>query len=383
MAIKKTKKKVRSTKKSRLTLDEMYYGPEPTGVDYFEKEGNSLHSFFSWYNYMWDRKQTDLVVMQYAKEHGYKNASKFKKLYVPGTVSAMIRGLENGMIFPDHKDYPGESSAGHQKHVHQQLRMYNKKAIDMLAENLDKSKIVKKRLTIQENMDNKVMELLGDVDYAIDLWDCEPFDMYNYLTTNKTSSAVASRIPEQYQLVVDEVTEAMDGKDEQLKEGYSHMNKGEKKAFLTFVKKIVADTTRYTENNKPIRKPRKPKQHSATKLVEKLSYLDHDPVNQVKSIDPSKIIGAKQLWLFNSKTNEIIKYDQVDRGGLSVKGTTLQNYHPKTSSSKKLGVKTEQVIERILEGGTIVLNKCMSEINSKASKVTGRINNNMIILKVD
>jgi len=383
MANKKRKNKVRSTKKSRLTIDEMHYGPEPMGVDYFEKKGKSLNSFFGWYNYMWDRKQTDLVVLQYAKEHGYKNASKFKKMNVQKTVAYLIRGIENGLVFPDHNDYPNEGTAGWQKHLHKELRMYNKKAIDMLTENLDPTKIVKKRLTVQENMDNKVMELLGDVDYAIDMWDCEKFDMYNYLTTNKTSSAVASRIPDQYQDMVDEITEAMEGKDDQLKEGYSHMNKGEKKAFLTFVKKIISDTNRYTENNKPIRKPRKPKQHSATKLVEKLSYLDHDPVNQVKSIDPSKIIGAKQLWLFNSKTNEIIKYDQEDRSGLSVKGTTLQNYHPKTSSSKKLGVKTEEVIERILEGGTIVLNKCMSEINSKASKVTGRINNNMIILKVD
>ena len=381
--VKRKTKKVRSTKKSRLSLDEMYYGPEPSGVDYFEKEGNSLHSFFSWYNYMWDRKQTDLVVIQYAKEHGYKNASKFKKLYVQKTVAYIIRGIENGLVFPDHNDFPNESTAGWQKHLHKELSEYNKKAIDLLADNLDTTKLVKKRLTVQENMDNKVMELLGEVDYAIDIWDCQKFDMYKYLTDNKTSSAVASRIPEQYQDMVDEITEAMEGKDEQLKEGYSHMNKGEKKAFLTFVKKIISDTNRYTENNKPIRKPRKAKQYTATKLVEKLSYLDHDPVNQVKSIDPTKIISAKQLWLFNSKTNEIIKYDQIDRGGLSVKGTTLQNYNPKTSSSKKLGVKTEQVINRILEGGTIVLNKCMSEINSKASEVTGRINNNMIILKVD
>jgi len=381
--VKRKTKKVRSTKKSRLSLDEMYYGPEPSGVDYFEKEGNSLHSFFSWYNYMWDRKQTDLVVIQYAKEHGYKNASKFKKLYVQKTVAYIIRGIENGLVFPDHNDFPNESTAGWQKHLHKELSEYNKKAIDLLADNLDTTKLVKKRLTVQENMDNKVMELLGEVDYAIDIWDCQKFDMYKYLTDNKTSSAVANRIPEQYQEMVDEITEAMEGKDEQLKEGYSHMNKGEKKAFLTFVKKIISDTNRYTENNKPIRKPRKAKQYTATKLVEKLSYLDHDPVNQVKSIDPTKIISAKQLWLFNSKTNEIIKYDQIDRGGLSVKGTTLQNYNPKTSSSKKLGVKTEQVINRILEGGTITLNKCMSEINSKASEVTGRINNNMIILKVD
>jgi len=87
--------------------------------------------------------------------------------------------------------------------------------------------------------------------------------------------------------------------------------------------------------------------------------------------------------LFNSKTNEIVKYDQSDRGGLSVKGTTIQNFNEKTSSSKKLGVKTEHFIDRILDAGSIVLNKVMSEINSKASKVTGRVNNNMIILKVD
>ena len=54
-----------------------------------------------------------------------------------------------------------------------------------------------------------------------------------------------------------------------------------------------------------------------------------------------------------------------------------------TDNCKKLGVKTDHFIERVLQGGTIVLNKTMNEINSKASEVTGRVNNNMIILKVD
>jgi hypothetical protein len=375
------KKKQLKTRANRKTIDEMHYGPEPSGVDYFENK--SLNHFFSWYNYMWDRKQTEKVILQFSKEHGYKNASKFKKLYVPGTFAYIIRGLEVGLNFPDHKDYPNEGSAGWQKHLHSELRKYNKQAIEMKAENLDKDKVIKKRLSVQENMDNKVRELLGAVDYAIDLWDIKPFDMYNYLTDNKVSSAVASRIPEQYKEIISEVQQAMDGSDDQLKEGYSYMTKSEKQKFLSFVKKIVSDTDRYVDNNKPIRKPRKAKQYTATKLVEKLSYLDHDPVNKVKSIDPSKIVGTKQLWLFNSKTNEIIKYDQEDRAGLSVKGTTIQNFNGKTSSSKKLGVKTESILDRILEGGTITLNKIMSEINSKASKVTGRINNNMIILKVD
>jgi hypothetical protein len=380
MAKRKTKT-VRSTKKSRMTIDEMHYGPEPMGDDYFENK--SLNHFFSWYNYMWDRNKVNQVIVGYAKEHGYKNASKLKKLYIPGTIAAMIRGLENGMKFPDHNDYPGEGTAGHQKHIHKELRAYNRKAIEMKAEDIDRAVVVKKRKTVQENIDAKVVELLGEVDYAIDVWDTNPFDMYKYLTDNKVSSAVALKMPAQYIDIQEEIKEAIEGTDEQLKEAYGFMNIGEKRKFLTFVNKIILDTERYAENNKPIRKPRKGKAVSAVKVVSKLSYLDHDPENQVKSIDPSKIVGAKQLWLFNTKTNEIVKYDEIDRGGLSVKGTTIKNFNEKTSSSKKLGTKTEHFIKRILDAGSITLNKVMSEINSKAGNVTGRVNNNMIILKVD
>jgi len=375
------RKKTKSTRASRKTIDDMHYGPEPMGVDYFEN--NNINNFFSWYTYFYDRNRCNQIIIGYAKEHGYKNANKFKKLYIPTSVASIIRGLENGLVFPDHKDYPDEGSAGWQKHIHSELRKYNKKAIEMKAEDLDKGKIVKKRKTVQENMEAKVRDLLGEVDHAIDLWDTDKFDMYSYLTDNKVSSAVASKIPTHYTDLQLEIQDAILGTDPQLKEGYSFMNMSEKKGFLNFVTKIILDTERYADNNKPIRKPRKAKAISATKLVSKLSYLDHDPINKVKSIDPSKIVGSKQLWLFNTKTNEIIKYDQSDRAGLSVKGTTIQNFNEKTSSSKKLGMKTEHFIDRILDAGSIVLNKVMSEINSKASKVTGRVNNNMIILKVD
>ena len=66
--IKKRKPAVRKTKKQRLTLDEMHMGPEP-GVDYFEK--NSLGSYFNWYNYMYDRKQVNQVIISYAKKFCY------------------------------------------------------------------------------------------------------------------------------------------------------------------------------------------------------------------------------------------------------------------------------------------------------------------------
>jgi len=380
------KKKVRSTKASRKTLDDIHMGEEPMGSEYFNEKNNSLHSFFGWYNYMYDRARVNQVIIGFAKEHGYKNASKFKKLWIPGSIAAIIRGLENGLDFPDHKlvKLYGKGSTGWQAYLHTEIRKYNKKAVELNAEDLDKDLIVKKkRKTVQENIDNKVGQLLGEVDHQIDIWEESKFDMYKYLTENSVSSAVASKIPAEYRPMKEEVEEALTGNDPQLKEAYGFMNITEKRGFINFVNKIIQDSDRYAENNKPIRKPRKAKAISATRQVSKLSYLDHDPENQVKSIDPSKIVGSKQLWLFNSKTNEIIQYVQSDRAGLGVKGTTIQNFDSKISSSKKLGVKTEHFINRVLGAGSIVLNKCMSEINSKASKVTGRVNNNMIILKVD
>ena len=386
MAKRTTKK--RSTRitrgASKKTLDDIHYGPEPD-VDYFED--HLIHDFFNWYNYMWDRNKSMLVLISYAKKFGYKNAGKFKKMMVPPTLAYIAQGLERGLKFPDHKNYPDEGSAGWQKHLHEELKTYNKKAHNLYnvylgQELVDPEKVVKKRKTVQEHIDAKVQSILGEVDHAIDVWDVEPFDMYKYLTSLETSAAVAKKIPEQYQELIDEVKEARDGKSKQLKEAYNFMNKSEKSNFINFVTRIQTDSLRYADNHKPVRKARKAKQISAQDKVKNLNFLDEDTDNKIASIEPSKIVGAEILYLFNTKTNQLSYYHAIDRGGLDVKGSTIQNFDEDKSQVKKLGAKTTHFLDRVLGGGKIVLNKIMNEINSKASSVTGRVNNNMIILKV-
>jgi len=385
---KKFKKRTpRKTKAERKSLDDIHYGPEPD-VDYFETR--SIHDFFGWYNYMWDKKTSMEVLIKYAKKFGFKNASKFKKMIIPNSLAYIVHGLEKGLIFPTpNKAEEGETgNAYYQKYIHAELRKYNKQAHNLyntyLGQELNpETTIKKKRKTVQENINNKVQLLCADVDYAIDVWDVEPFDMYKYLSTNAASAAVAKQIPPEYQYLIDEVTEARDGKSKQLKEGYNHMTKHEKGQFINFLKKIQTDSERYAENHKPVRKPRKAKQFTAKEKVIKLSFLDEDTDNKIASIDPSKIIGAEILFLFNSKTNQLSYYQALDRGGLDVKGTTINNFDTGTSAVKKLGAKTTYFLDRVLGGGKIVLNKIMNEINSKAGNVTGRVNNNMIILKVN
>jgi len=338
---------------------------------------------------MWDKKTSMEVLTKYANKFGYKNANKFKKLMVPNSLSYIVTGLEKGLTFPTPKQAE-EGETGneyYQKYVHAELRKWNKKAHKVfnmyLGQELNpETTVKKKRKTVQENINNKVQLLLAEVDFAIDVWDTQPFDMYKYLADNKASAAVAKKIPEEYQDLIDEVHEATYGKSKQLREGYNHMTKSEKTAFINFLKRIQTDSERYAENHKPVRKVKKAKVISAQQKVSKLSFLVEDVDNKITSIEPSKIIGAEILYLFNAKTNQLSYYHATDRGGLDVTGTTIKNFDEDKSQVKKLGAKTTHFLDRVLSGGKIVLNKIMNEINSKASKVTGRVNNNMIILKV-
>jgi hypothetical protein len=394
MATRKTtkakRKPVRKTRAQVRSIDEMHYGLEPS-ADYFENK--TWHDFFGWYNYMYDRKKSNQVIISYAKKFKYKNAPKFSKMYIPGTLASFIRGIENGVKFPEigtnNKPLPEGITGNAYVHafVHGELRKWNKKAHNLYnkylgADLLDKEQIVKKRKTVQEHIDAKVQSILGEVDHAIDVWDVEPFDMYKYLVELGISATVAKKIPEQYQELLDEIKEARSGTSEQLKEAYNYMTKGKKGDFINFITKIQTDSERYADNHKPVRKPKKAKQFTAVEKVSKLSFLDEDADNKITSIDPSRIIGAEILCLYNAKTNQLSYYHARDRGGLDVKGTSILNFDEEKSGIKKLGAKTTHYLDRVLGGGKIVLNNTMNEIKSKAGKVTGRVNNNMIILKV-
>jgi len=50
---------------------------------------------------------------------------------------------------------------------------------------------------------------------------------------------------------------------------------------------------------------------------------------------------------------------------------------------KKIGNKTEYFLDRIQDGGKIVLSKVLDEINTKSSKPTGRINEHTILLRTE
>jgi hypothetical protein len=74
-------------------------------------------------------------------------------------------------------------------------------------------------------------------------------------------------------------------------------------------------------------------------------------------------------------------YNADNAKGLTIKGTTIQNFNVETSIGKRLR-KPDLVVKQVLDGGKIVLKKLLDGLTTKPAELTGRINSDTIIVRV-
>lgn len=131
---------------------------------------------------------------------------------------------------------------------------------------------------------------------------------------------------------------------------------------------------------KKTRKPRKRKIKTPIEQVKKLNFLKESPEFKLKSICPTKIVGAKQLWVFNTKYRYLGVYCAENDFGFTVKGSTIQNFDQEKSIEYKLRKPTEP-LKKVQEGGKVELRHVFDYIKTKERKLTGRMNQHTIILR--
>jgi hypothetical protein len=127
-----------------------------------------------------------------------------------------------------------------------------------------------------------------------------------------------------------------------------------------------------------VRKPRKTKPKSADKVVSKLKFQKESNELKIVSIDPTKIVGAKELWTFNTKYNVLAHY--WSEQGLSVKGTTLQGVDDGRSRQKKLR-KPMDVLPSITGSTSKAAERAFEALKTKEANPNGRINEFTVILR--
>jgi hypothetical protein len=244
--------------------------------------------------------------------------------------------------------------------------------------------------TIQDRVADAAIAMSEEIEDHIESWIENPtkFDpkSLNVLTLLKTKEAKAAHarvIKDYYATSLAELEELAGGSaDDQLREGYSSRSKKQIRALIEFYKEILSACTMLTEEAKVTRKPRTKKPVAKDKLIAKLKYKKSDDQLKLVSINPLDIINVKELWVYNAKTRKLGKYiaDELT-GPITIKGTTLVGFDETKSIQKTLRKPAEQ-IAAFKAAGKIALRKFLEEINAVDTQLTGRINEDIVLLKV-
>jgi hypothetical protein len=243
--------------------------------------------------------------------------------------------------------------------------------------------------TIQERVKESAFRMTEEIEDAIEGFQTDPenfdpkaFKMLNLLKGKEVKAAHARIIKDFYSRDLAELEELASGKgDEQLKEGYSHRTKKQVRNLITFYQEIMSACDMLAQEAKVNRKPRKTKVVPKDKIVAKLKFMKSNEPLKLVSINPADIIGASELWIFNTKTRKLGKYIASEFNTLNVKGTSITNFNEFTSIQKTIR-KPEEKLKEFKAAGKVQLRKFLDDINATDTKLNGRINEDTILLKV-
>lgn len=172
-----------------------------------------------------------------------------------------------------------------------------------------------------------------------------------------------------------------DEMQKQLEEGYSHLNKNQRKDALAFYEKMFQAFDILLAENKHARLVRKPKVKSASELVKKLKFKLSDSDFGIASKNPADIIGASTVVVFNCKTRKVGIYHAEPNALLGVKGTTLQFFDEKKSVQKTIR-KPSEVLPDWKKATKFRAPKLFDSLKTTETKLNGRFNAETVILQV-
>lgn len=253
---------------------------------------------------------------------------------------------------------------------------------------VDETKPVIPQVTIQERVREASFKMTEEIEDALENFSQDPesfdpkaFKVMNLLRGKDAKAAHARIIKDFYQRQHDEYIELQEGKCDQLKEAYSHLTKAQVKKIVAFYHEILSACDMLAQEAKVNRKPRAKKTVSKDKLVAKLKFAKTFEPLKLVSINPTDIIGSKELWIYNTKSRKLGKYVANEYMELGIKGTSITGFNENHSVQKTLR-KPEDKLKEFKSAGKVALRKFLEDINAVDTKLNGRINEEIILLKV-
>ena len=355
-------------RKSAEEIEEKITGAEPK-FNGKELSNGDMVQALNWYAINRDIKSS----IKYAQDYFKRNKVKVSQQALSSQVATfgfLCRLKNNGAIFTEA-----------QEQSFKKFTYYIDNFVDSKVED-DKPKT--NVITIQDRIDDKVREIIGDLEGSFDefiIGDYKKVFSPYALMQDRVKAIHANKIMQFYKKKRQEYDYVLNTSESDIKEGYSNFNKTQLKKLVSICDQIITDCMKISGESKKTRKPRKRKVKSPEQLISKMIFCKEDNNYQLQSIDPKEIIRSSQLWIFNTKNRKLGVYHAQDSQGLSVSGTTITNFAEDKSVMKTLR-KPDEILPQVRSAGKVALRKVLDEVNSIEVGLTGRINKDIILLRV-
>ena len=361
--IAKTPKKIRVNRSESYLINRKYMGDEPEFLGALTEGEVAIAC--NWHNAMSDKGDArEFIETWLTHQNRLLELKKFKSVpddWVNLTSAWICRLINKGYELPKH------SIAFLEKNLAHSLTK-----VKPVLHLVDKS-------SIQDRMREKQSEIIGDIEELIDSG--QKFSLYDWLKAKQIPATYCPAIVSYYTPWLDELVQAYEKTDDQVVEAYRHMSATKLKSRIVFFNELIEDAERYGDVTKKTRAPRKPRTISNEKKLKNFKYQKQDNTYKIASVNPEKLLGAQELWCFNTKNKVLTVFRAIDRGGLQVKGTSIVNYDETSSMSKGAGRKPEEVLDKLQKSGKIILRKLMEELKTD-KPLQVRINENTVLVKV-
>lgn len=318
----KTLKKVTMRKTAKQITEDMAYGPEPTKSKKF-----SMADALNWYARAKSCEDAMKYLVEWAMENEYKDwqikkLKKCPKYFIPNAYGWIARMDMNGIPMK-HKELS-------------RMQAWIKRGIDQsdyiadLKEQEEKTKepSTKKSFAtlIKEGIDEKASNIMSEIDGWVDDFIDDGFkgeyDLFTFLEQSNAKPKHVEIVTDRLGIYMAEFYLVQEGLDKDFCEAYAHLSKKQIIALLNFHENLKTQAEQFVKIHKSKKGPKKgTKYKNIGKLVEKLEVID---IDDAKSIDKVKIIGAKEVWAVTPK-GDIKRFLSESVSGLSISGSTLKN----------------------------------------------------------
>jgi len=163
-------------------------------------------------------------------------------------------------------------------------------------------------------------------------------------------------------------------------EGYSYLSMPQLRNRIKALDDMLNEIVLYKSSKKSARKPRTKKPKSADRQVSRLNYLSESEEYCMQSCDPTRIVCAQTMFMFNTKYRKVTIFKAAGPDGFTVQGSTLKGFDESKSYSFTLR-KPKEVLPILASKTGRQVDKELAKIKTKRNPANGRINKDTILIR--